>query len=165
MRGRLIRPMLVDFEMVDQSATAPAQDDDFSSPRAERPFGAGGSRVTGVKYQAAVRLHAQVEVINFNAQRVAGGGNAPDYRTAFVVHFKELEDEGLVDAATGRSLLVAGTRVAGIYTIDGELERLLDDPPVIVVEPREIGFGLGGRRNLLMLVTNDRPQGLKETPA
>lgn len=163
MRGRLIRWLYVDFQVLDKTSSAANRDDVQRTFTKERPFGArGGVQSTGKTYQAVVRLKAQVEITSFNASKGAQAGNVPDYRTAFVVHFKQLEDLSLVDSTTGKPLLERA-KVVGIYRRDGTVERLFDNPPVHVVEMREIGYGLGYRRNLLLLVTDDRPQGLEST--
>jgi hypothetical protein len=117
-----------------------------------------------VRYQAAITLSAQVEITTVGQLQMSGGGNVPDYRTAFVLHFRELEQKGLVDTTTGKPLIQPGAIIDSIKTSTGAIERLYDDPPVHVTESREIGHGFGGRRNLLLLITDDRPQGLAETP-
>lgn len=167
-RGRLIRPLYVDLQVLDKAASAGARDDDFREHDITRPFGERGGvtstgRVSGLVYQDAVRVKAQVEVTNINRRSGSQAGNVPDYRTAFVAHYAELETLGLVDATTGKPIL-EGAKVVGMYRLtNGAVERLFDDPPVHVVELRDVGIGLGGRRNLLMMVTDDRPQGLEET--
>lgn len=164
-RGRLVRPMVVELQVVDKAASAANRDDDFRTFDQSRPFGERGGVVsTGITYQAPVKVKAQVEVTNLNARTGSRAGNVPDYRTAFVAHFKQLEELSLVDATTGKPLL-EGARVNAIYRPDGAtLVRTFTDPPVHVVELRELGIALGGHRNLLMMVTDDRPQGLDESP-
>jgi hypothetical protein len=164
MRGRLIRPLLVSFSRIDQSATRDEQNDTLRAPAVSRPFGAGGTRVTGTKYLAAVQIKAQVEITTVAAQHASKAGNVEDYRLAFVLHRRDLERLSLIDATTGKPLLQNGTRVDAIYNLNGTLQRTFADPAVHVTEVREIGHGLGGKCNLVMLVTDDRPQGLAATP-
>lgn len=161
-RGRLLFPMLIGFARSDPPNAD--QDANKQQVKTSRPFGARGPRTLGRAELPEVQVEAQVEVFNINAQRIGPAGDVPDYRTAFVCHYEDLEVEGLVDAATGKPLLQPGTRVTAIYTLDGDVERLFDSPQVFVTEARDLGYGFDGRRNLLMLITDDRPQGLTTAP-
>lgn len=165
MRGKLVHPFLVAFCRLDTAAieAASGYDEDFHTTTTARPFGARGARQKSRQELAEVRIRCQVEVININRQAVGPAGNVPDYRTSFVCHYHDLERASLVDAATGKPLIRPSDRVDAIYTTRGVLVRKLVDPQVFVTESRDLAYGLGGRRNLLMLITDDRPQGVEET--
>jgi hypothetical protein len=74
------------------------------------------------------------------------------------MHFKDLEKLDLVDA-NREPRFQANDRFLAIYTLGGALEQRFD-PPLRVIEVQR-GFGLGSRRNLCILVTEDRPTGIR----
>ena len=163
-RGRLIAPLIIEVVVLDKSSSASDRDDDLRSFSTSRPFGARGLRVSGKTYSSTTyRLRAQLEPVAINKMTGSQAGNIPDYRTSFIIHFRQLEKLNLVDATSGKPIL-EGARINAIYKRNGDLSRRYDDPPVHVIELREIGQGLGGNRNLLQLVTDDRPQGLETAP-
>jgi hypothetical protein len=143
-RGRLLRPLLVEIERIDTAATEAAD--------------ANGKRVDPVRFFPAVRVRAQVEQQNTKAQQQGAAGDIPDSRYQLVMHFKDLEKLDLVDA-NREPRFQANDRFLAIYTLGGALEQRFD-PPLRVIEVQR-GFGLGSRRNLCILVTEDRPTGIR----
>lgn len=163
-RGRLIFAFEVEIARLDKAATRAADgyDDTLRAVRAERPQGARGPRQKARKELPTIRLRCQVEEATVDAQRQGPGGNVPETRIAYVVHFKQLEELGLVDTATGKPLVGPNDRIVALYTKHGVLERTFDQ--IFVTEARGGSYSLGHRRNLLTLISSERPQGLETTP-
>jgi hypothetical protein len=158
MRGRLLFVLFAEFARVDRDAMAlgaPDVDPDFREPRilASEPDAVG---VRARRELPPVRVPCQVEPESFEALHMVGAGNEPLSRVQLVLHFRDLEERGLVDAATGRALIAPGDRMTGFYDRTGTLVQTAD---LYVVEARPIGFGFGllrPRRNLLLVVLEAR---------
>lgn len=159
MRGRLIIPFWAELAQLDIAATRAAggYDDVW---RTTKSTYAGGVVTSKRVEKATIRLPCQVEVGSHGRQVQTAGGNLPDSRFQLVFHFKDLEDAGLVDVATGNPLLVVDDRLVAIYDRSGALTQTFPNPPGLFateVQPRE--YGLGSKRNLLLITYEDRPQG------
>lgn len=87
-------------------------------------------------------------------------GNAPESQLTLVFHFAELEDRGLVDAATGEALIRVNDRLSALKRLDGALVQKIPAPGLFATEPQIGGLGIAGRRNLLIVSFDVRPQGL-----
>lgn len=157
-RGRLIAPMLVELERVDTAATAAAGNFDPVFKTVKPSYDADGKRIEPVKFFPAVKVRAQVEQQNTKAQQPGAAGDVPDSRYQLVMHFKDLERLELIDE-NREPRFRPNDRFIGIYTLGGALEQRFD-PGLRVIEVQR-GFGLGGRRNLCILVTEDRPTGIR----
>ena len=85
---------------------------------------------------------------------------AADSSFDLVFHFRDLEQLGLVDAASGDALIRPSDRLGALYARDGQLVQAVRTPPgLYVTEARPIGFGLHRRRpsrNLLLVSFQDR---------
>jgi hypothetical protein len=165
MRGRLIFPFLAGLYRLDTAGTeAVGYDKRFRAPTVQRPVGPEGARKGSRRELAEIRLPCQVETENVEKQRQGPGGNMPDGKIWLVFHFSALEVLGLVDA-NGDAKLRVNDRLDAIYTKTGALERRFADPPgMYCVEARPIAFGIGGRKNLLLVTFDDRVQGLTQAP-
>jgi hypothetical protein len=158
-RGKLICPLVVELARIDTAGTKTAGKYDPTF----RTLKPGTSRTE----LAPIKLHAQVEQGTHEQQNQTQAGNVPDTRVTCVFHFRELEALGLVDAATGDALIRVGDRLVAIYDRTGAIKDGSYKPAngaayATKVEPG--GLGLGGRRNLLIVVFEDRPQGLTSNP-
>jgi hypothetical protein len=158
MRGRLIFVFYAEFVRLDGAAMSAASSDmdpDFREPRtaAAHPDGIG---VLARRELAPVKVPCQVEPEGFEALHMVGAGNQPTSRVQVVLHFRDLESLGLVDAASGRALIAPGDRMSGFYDRAGRVVQTAD---LYVTEARPIGFGFGllrPRRNLLLVVLEAR---------
>lgn len=163
MRGRLINPFLAALHRLDTVATETAgYDPRFRSPTVSRPTGPDGARLTTRRELAEIRVPCQVETENIERQRQGPGGNVPDGKLWLVFHFKDLELLGLVDP-NGDAKIRVNDRLAAIYRKTGELERAFP-AGLYVVEAQPRSFGIGLRKNLLLVTFDDRPQGLTQAP-
>lgn len=158
MRGRLIAPLTAEIVRLSPSATstAGAYDADF------RTMVPGAAR----SELAPVRLRAQVEMGQWQAQRFLQAGNLPDSRLSLVFHFRELEQQGLVDV-NGAALIRVGDRLTALYDRGNSiLESLVPNRTggLYITEAQPAGLGMGGRRNLLLCIFEDRPKGLVSNP-
>lgn len=165
-RGRLIFAFLVEIARLDRDAirAADGYDDTLRAVRTRRPQGARGPREKARKELPLIRLRCQVEEAAIDAQRQGPGGNVPETRVVYVVHFKELEEKGLVDAESGKPLVGPNDRIVALYTKHGVLERTFGPPDVFITEARGGSYSLGHRRNLLQLISSERPRGLEVAP-
>ena len=110
----------------------------------------------------AVRIPVQVDPEAMELMRMTASGDAPRQQLDLVMHFRDLEGLGLVDAETGDALIRTGDRLGALYDRRGQLVQAIRTPPGLYVSRiRESGFGLGRahpRRNLLLVSFQDRPQ-------
>ncbi len=168
MRGRLIRPFLVDIAQLDTAATA-ADPDGAGALTAgyDSVFRApvllptvDGRGATNRVEKALLRLHAQVEITTADKLQQMPGGNSPTSQNRLVFHFAELEDLGLVDPLTGEPLLRVNDRLHAIYTLDGDLVLKIRTPPgLYFTEVQGASFGLGIHRNLCIVQLDNRERG------
>jgi hypothetical protein len=112
-----------------------------------------------------VRVPCQVDTKAIEELRMLASGNAPRTTVDLVFHFKNLEQLGLVDAATGDAMIRPGDRLAGIYDLCGSLIQAVRTPPgLYVTKTAPFGFGLNlakPSRNLLLVTFEDRMQGTR----
>jgi len=111
-----------------------------------------------VREETLVQIRAQIEPNLFESLQAYLGGAEVDTQFAIVAHFRDLEQAGLVDAATGNPLIRPRDRMTRILTTKGQVVQTIDDPPglyVTEVQPR--GFGPAGR-NLLLIKFESRDQ-------
>jgi hypothetical protein len=167
MRGRLLFVCYAEFVRVDASAmtaTSPSVDPDFLEPRivADAPDAVGTLARAELP---PVKIPCQVEPESFEALHMIGAGNQPTSHVQVVLHFRDLEAVGLVDAATGRALVGPGDRMTGFYDRQG---RLIETADLYVTQARPIAFGFGllrPRRNLLLVVLEARAASTRGAPA
>jgi hypothetical protein len=160
-RGRLICPFLATIYRLDTRAieTADGYDPDFRTTKHAYP-GNVGARTSSRREFPPVDLRCQVEVGRWEGQRQMASGNAPESQLTLVFHFAELEDRGLVDAATGEALIRVNDRLSALKRLDGALVQKIPAPGLFATEPQIGGLGIAGRRNLLIVSFDVRPQGL-----
>ncbi len=166
MRGRLICPLIAEIARIDTTATAEAggYDPVFRTPRLSYP---GGVRTKATLYMDPVRVPAQVGTDAWEDQRQQPAGNAPGSRLMLVMHYRDLERLGLVDATTREALFRVDDRLLQLY------ERRSGRPTdhvrpeaggLYAVQVSPAGQGLGGCRNLLVVTFQERAQGLTTAP-
>lgn len=158
-RGKLINPFLVDIAQIDTAAMAagPGFNKLLNEPRVSYDPITGAR--DGGRREQIVRLRCQIETDTSERQRQTPGGNAPASAMVLILHFKDLERAGLVDPATNRPTLRVNDRVVQILTLAGAVSQVFPNPPgLYVLEVQPIGFGYGGKVNLLKVTTADRPQ-------
>lgn len=156
-RGRLIRPFLAELAQLDTEATAAAGGYD-AAWRTTKVKYEDGQRVPAQRYKPPIHVVAQVEDSSHRAQQQAASGNIPASRYTLVLHFSELERRELLDPK-GEPRIRTNDTFGAIFTLGGGFVQRFD-PPLFITEVRPSGFGLGGRRNLLLLTCADRPQGV-----
>jgi hypothetical protein len=159
MRGRLIFPFIAELHRLDTQAMAPDYDEDFKEPVLVDSDDDGVGEPFRREHPP-VRVPCQVEPEAFEALRMATSGNTPRSSFDLVFHFRDLEQLGLVDAASGDALIRPSDRLGALYARDGQLVQAVRTPPgLYVTEARPIGFGLHRRRpsrNLLLVSFQDR---------
>jgi hypothetical protein len=112
------------------------------------------------KELADLDLTVQVEDQVWEQLREMRTGTVNSIEMTLVIHFRELEDLGLVDATTGDALAPRkGDRLKSIHhKSDSSLVQAVPTPPgLYVVEAQPRSHGLSGlRRNLLVVTLRDR---------
>lgn len=164
MRGRLLNVFLAELAQLDTAATAagpPGYDPIFREPKVS--YDDAGTRSTGRREKALVRLPCQVETGTFEALRMTPTGDAPRSQLTLVFHFRDLEQAGLVDA-DNRPTIRVNDRLNAIYDKAGAvvMQRFANPPGLFATEVTPSGFGFGGRVNLLVVRFGDRAQGRQE---
>jgi hypothetical protein len=159
-RGRLIFPFLIEIAPIDIAASAASSgyDPDFR----ERVVQATGDRigdsrrVEGALYKIPGQFYS---TDSFRRISMAGTGNLDNSGFTVLVHFKDLEAQGLIDTSTQTSLLKVGDRLNAVYRMDGVLVQTVPASGVFITEAQPI-FGLNGFRNLLECTFKSRDAGL-----
>jgi len=167
-RGHLIFQFVAELHRLDTQAMAlgdagagvpPGYDDDFKEPILVDSDDDGVGEPFRREHPP-VRVPCQVEPEAFEALRMATSGNTPRSSFDLVFHFRDLEQLGLVDAASGDAQIRPSDRLGALYARDGQLVQAVRTPPgLYVTEARPIGFGLHRRRpsrNLLLVSFQDR---------
>ena len=152
-RGRLIFPFTAELARYDAAATAvdPGFDDDF---REARPL----PDAAGRREHPPVHLRCQVEPAQVEALSMAPAGATPESTVVLIFHFADLEAAGLVGTA-GEPGIRIHDRLVALRDHKGNVVLQPVDPPgLYATEVRPLGYGLGGRRNLLLAKFEDRRQ-------
>lgn len=166
MRGRLIQPFKVTLARFNSAATA--ADPDGAGPlesgfdevfretvlvedASNEQFG-----VSSMKYDEVV-IDAQIEPKEFELLNHRTSGMANDSKFTIVAHFSQLERLGLVDDK-GNARFNKGDKLLKIAATRGNLETTIDDPPGLYLVECYPTYGIGQRRNLLVMRFWDRKQ-------
>lgn len=173
MRGRLIFPFLAEIKQLDTTATDAAPgpgpdppsgyDTDFrETVKVAQPGEQVGADAR--KEKDAIRVKCQVAPESHDALQQFQSGAVPSSEINLTFHYRDLERAGLVDSATGEALLRANDRLVAIRDLRGELVQAIRTPPgLYALEIRPVSYGLGRKRNLLMVRFEDREQGTRAT--
>jgi len=171
-RGRSLRPMLLEIERVDVTATRSADgyNDELAQPRvvpaiadplAAPPKGAPrGADATA--YMLPVRVLAQVEVgirgLAVNMLGMVHTGNQPKFKIDASIHFGDLEAEGLIDAE-GHPAFRTGDRLTKIlHAVTGELVETVENGYISRIDSTSFGLG-AAQRNLCIITFESRTKG------
>lgn len=157
MRGRLIRPFLVEIEQLDTAQTQAAGGYDPVMRTVRTEYGPDGQRVKGARYKAPIRLEAQIEDRTHRMQQQTPSGNLPRSNYVLVSHFTELEQRGFL-TDKGEPTIKVNDRLIAIYDVAEQLVQTFE-PKLYMTEARTSGFGIGSARNLFIMTFADRPQG------
>lgn len=168
-RGRLIFPFTVELGLLDTYATATTDpdgagplvsgyDDEFREPvMVATPGESDPGKMARI--ETVVRFLAQIEDdISDMAEQLASG-NSPQNMMGLVFHYSELEAAGAIQTVSGKPIIKApGARLISIRDPkSGELiERYDAEPGYWATQAKSMGYGLGQRRNLLLVVFQER---------
>jgi len=145
MRGRLINPYQAVFAILDPDNTT--YDPDYREPIGDRA-------------EIDYTIPCQVEPGTWYRKQFGYSGLEQDGETALILHFKHLEQLGLVNS-NGSPIITIESRLKTISRQDGTLVREYVNPPgMYVVDVRDESFGLQVRgnshRNLYFLLLSPR---------
>jgi hypothetical protein len=172
-RGRLIYPFIGRFALMDAAATA--QDPDGSGQLSSgfddvfretvmmpaqnnEPYHGVDSRkerLVDIPFQ-----EDSVRVYDGSRNAPFWSGASPDADGWILLHFRDLEALGLVDATSGEPLIHREDRLVSVHTHPtGELLQTIRSPPGLYVRTVLPNFGLRGTRNILFLRLQARDLG------
>lgn len=160
-RGRLVFPMTAELARIDTATTNTSVDPDFRTVKANYPGGLG-VREKGRKESTPIKLPCQVEIGAWEQRRQEALGNTPDSNLTLVFHFSDLEAADLIDAS-GDPKIRVGDRLVAIWDRDNVNRLQKVDARrggLYAVRVQPDGYGLAGTRNLLIVVFEERPQGI-----
>ena len=150
------RAQVFRLDVAETKATG-GYDSTFGETRVHRD--AGGKRVTARKEMAPILVRAQIEDQTFDTLNALNAGQSPERTVQLVAHMRWLEQNNLIDPATGLARFRVGDRLGAIYTDREVLVHTITDPPgLYCTEVRPISYGLGGKLNLLLLAFQARAQ-------
>jgi hypothetical protein len=163
LRGRLLHPFLAGLRQYSPTKTvsehSPGFDPILREPIRVPDASPSGSR-SAREEDGEIRLRCQFEDNEEERLRQIQAGAAPQSNFALTFHFADLEAAGMVDAPTGDPTIRVGDRLAALYEVDGTLVRAFANPPgMFATAVKPSGFGIGGKRNLLVVTFEDRIQG------
>lgn len=166
-RGRLIFPIRLQIFQADRAAMAAdpdgagplksGLDPDFQEPILESSADRTGTLRRIEK--APILIPAQVETQTYDRAQMTQTGDVKRGAMAFVLHFEDLEQLGLVSTTTGLALITTGDRVGATFDESGRLIQRFPDPPGLYVLSADPIFGLARQRNLLLINCGSRDQG------
>jgi hypothetical protein len=175
MRGRLINRFLADIARLDTEASAAdpdgagpetsGYDDDFREPVViDVDDGDVTTNVRGEtrQEQATITVPCQVETAMHERLNMAPGGNIPDSRMNLVFHFCDLEQLGLIDD-DGNAKLKINDRLVQLRRVcgDQDVEQKLPSGGLYATHVFPTAFGIGQRKNLLVIQFDDREQSVE----
>lgn len=166
MRGRLINPFGIQIYRLDGVGTAesPGYSSTFREPQLEQTADGIGS--VGRKELDPVIIPGQfTSKSDWMKLQMTNNGNLAESMYTVLFHFRDLEDAGLIEAATGTALIRVGDRMGAIYKWDwdgsaGSLIQKIPNPPGLFVTSADPRYGLGRDRNLLPVTFVSRDQGM-----
>lgn len=163
-RGRLIWPAQARIERLDTAATK-ANPAGTSQPQGydrhfREPVKTATTDARIYKPEVAVACQVRTEMGPFDKQVQLPGGRELEFKIKLVLHYRELELNGLI-GANGSSVFQPSDRLCAIYKADGvTLQRSFRDSPLYCVHVQDRSWGLDDlSRNLVMLYFNDRREG------
>lgn len=161
MRGRLIFPFGLQIYRLDTAGTAlsPGYDSVFQEPAlvstADRVGTIGRQELDPIFIQG--QFYTQDD---FMLLQMVANGNLASNEVRVMLHFRDLEDAGLVEEATGLAQIKVGDRLGAVYDKDFEtLVQAIPTPPGLYVTHANPLFGLDSTRNLLAVHFKSRDQG------
>lgn len=165
-RGYLIHPFTAKIGRLDTVKTrahdpagtvASGYDDVFREPVVTTD----GAERKEARQETVVCAPCQVEDATHKMLVQGPGGDSPSNRIALVFHFQDLERLGLVDTTSKQPRIRPRDRLISLHILcSGKLEQTFDEEPGwYCVESKPAGFGLGGRRNLLICTFQERERG------
>lgn len=166
MRGRLINQFSAELVQYDASATSedPAGaspepfgfSDVFREPVRLPPASDEGAGESNRRERPPVRIPVQVEYESWDKLKMLAAGNDPTTRLVLVAHFRWLEENGFVDRFGNATIYVAD-RVTRILDIDGApMTSASPESPLYVTHVLPAAYGLGKKRNLLLMTVEPR---------
>lgn len=113
---------------------------------------------------AAIQIPAQIEAEEQERLEMMLSGDSPDGRFRIILHYKDLERLGLLDA-NNQPTIKKHDRLARILDkLGNEVEVIPNPPGLFVVQVMSRGWGLGGAvpsRNLVFVDFEDRDQSIR----
>ena len=155
-RGKLIHPFLAELYRLDTTTTEAAGGFDDEFRETKRTSDGSWKGASQRNEQAAITVRCQVEVNTYGALAALLTGNAVENHIVLCFHFADLERAGLVDSSTQGAEIKLHARLTAIYRTNGVLEQTIQGDGLYAVNAQPTSYGLGGRKNLLLVTFKDR---------
>lgn len=161
MRGRLIFPFGIQLYLLDPVAIAvgPGYDPVFQEPTLVATDDGVGTigRIESAPIMVPGQFYTQED---FMYLQMVANGNLAQADVRVVFHFKDLENLGLIEPATGTAQIKVGDRLGAVYDKKGVtmIQEIPNPPGLFVIQANPL-FGLGSNRNLLAVHFKSRDQG------
>jgi hypothetical protein len=156
-----VHPFLAELHLLDTTTTSASSGFDSEFRETKRTADGTWKGASQRHEQAEIRVRCQVEVNTYGALAAVLTGNATDNHIVLCFHFADLERAGLVDATTNNAEIKLHARLTAIYRTNGVLEQQIVGNGLYAVDVQPGSFGLGGRRNLLLVTFKDRATSVK----
>lgn len=164
MRGRLIQKFVAVLYRVDTAATAAVVGGGYDQEFGEPLPVVDGSLVgaSSLRERAPLRVPCQLDRKTWGAVGAARSGYEENADIILTLHYRDLEDAGLVNA-DGVPQIFPGDRVGAIEDVNGAVQEVFANPPgMFVTDLERAGHGLAAfgtpRFNLLLLYCSKRHQ-------
>jgi hypothetical protein len=152
----LVNPFLAALYRLDTTATEVASGFDSEFRETKRSSDGTWKGASQRHEQAEIRVRCQIEVNTYGALAALLTGNSTENHIVLCFHFADLERAGLVDATSKDAEIKLHARLTAIYRTNGTLEQTIKGDGLYAVDVQPGSFGLGGRRNLLLVTFKDR---------
>jgi len=168
-RGRLIFPFLAVIARLDVSESS--KDPDGSGEHTEgynhvfrepNTYTDSSEQRQDTRQERCILVPCQIEDQLLEGQRQIQAGNSPDSRMVLVFHFKDLERLGLVNRTSGVAEIHPNDRLDRVLNCKSRrlVQSFRNPPGLFAISCTPAGFGIGGSRNLLVCVFEEREQGV-----
>lgn len=164
-RGRLIKPVLARLYLLDTAATA-ANAGDFPygyDPIYKEPV-KNEDGTTSRKEEDYIDLRCQVrgQIGDYARLNMGGSGHHAEFDVVLIFFRADLEKKGLIDTASGESVLRVNCRLDSLRFLNGHLMRAYSRPELFCTEVQDRGVGFNNMINLVQLRFNERETTTKE---
>jgi len=159
-RGRLLFWLWADIARLDTDATETAggYDDDFRETTLSDTDDDGLGDQSGRVEMATISVKAQLETDRQELQKMTGTGDVTETELGIVVHMKDIEELGYVEA-NGDLKIRKADRLVRIRNKMGATRMDFSRVPIYATHVQRLNAWLGHDSNLALITFGNRPRG------